>query len=309
MSKTLYITVGFPQSGYEAVVNMHKTSQLDACTIVPFVCQNIEHHTHSEYKAFIKALQEALSYYDNVYAVAPNITTSFRKTLLTLAKNAGADVEALLCVKPVMRCVLDDVTSNSPVGADAILNLMQKFEIPVEEEGFSAIRVFEPLTYHRPDVKFLEKLKKKMEQCYQHNAYHDHYVADHCDQTSTLFFQNYPHYGAEYQFAASFHDVGKIFTRTVDDDGTTHFYNHENVGAYFFLSHLRDLEECTGMNRNRLLDAIALINYHMLPRSWTSQKVKTKWEDRLGVDRIKLIEDFNRCDKSRELEQNTAMHM
>ena len=33
------------------------------------------------------------------------------------------------------------------------------------------------------------------------------------------------------RFAALFHDVGKIDTRSVDEDGSVHFYRHEEVGA------------------------------------------------------------------------------
>ena len=53
-----------------------------------------------------------------------------------------------------------------------------------------------------------------------------------------------------------------------EDDPNAHYYNHENVGAYDVL--------CNSYMEN-YKDIVFLINYHMLPFSWNTEKAQNKW--------------------------------
>ena len=48
-----------------------------------------------------------------------------------------------------------------------------------------------------------------------------------------------------------------------------------------------------------VLDTCFLINYHMMPFSWESDKSKKKWEKIFGNYKYQMLLDFNECDKAR----------
>lgn len=56
------------------------------------------------------------------------------------------------------------------------------------------------------------------------------------------------------------HDIGKYFTKTIDENGIAKYYNHQNVGAYFLLCDRTLYENCS---KDNLLYAACLIQWHM----------------------------------------------
>ena len=103
----------------------------------------------------------------------------------------------------------------------------------------------------------------------------------------------------EYPFAASLHDIGKLFTQKFDEDDVAHYYQHENVGCYYLLSNLESIKRYRDYSDGELLNILFLVNYHMMPMSWDSDKARNKWRKRFGEDKYKLLLDFNECDKAR----------
>lgn len=78
----------------------------------------------------------------------------------------------------------------------------------------------------------------------------------------------------ENRLAALFHDLGKIKTKTIDDNGNVHFYNHENVSALLCDSKLRAMKYPNDIIK-RVRKAV---NNHMRTKSFgdTCDKVKDK---------------------------------
>jgi tRNA nucleotidyltransferase (CCA-adding enzyme) len=103
----------------------------------------------------------------------------------------------------------------------------------------------------------------------------------------------------EYPFAARLHDIGKLFTQKFDEDGVAHYYQHENVGCYYLLSNLESIKRHRDYSDEELLNILFLVNYHMMPMSWDSDKASQKWLRRFGEYKYKLLLDFNKCDKAR----------
>lgn len=78
----------------------------------------------------------------------------------------------------------------------------------------------------------------------------------------------------ENRLAALFHDLGKIKTKTIDNNGNVHFYNHENVSALLCDSKLRAMKYPNDIIK-RVRKAV---NNHMRTKSFgdTCEKVKDK---------------------------------
>lgn len=87
------------------------------------------------------------------------------------------------------------------------------------------------------------------------------------------------------------HDLGKLSTQTFDDLGIAHYFDHDSYGSYFVLSRIPQNSE--------VLDVCFLINYHMLPFSWKSEKTKQRWRKRFGEYKYKVLMDFHECDIQR----------
>ncbi len=89
-----------------------------------------------------------------------------------------------------------------------------------------------------------------------------------------------------------------MFTQKIDEDGIAHYYGHAEVGSYMVLTELQR-PNCL-MGNMPLLDCCFLINYHMLPFGWNSEKSIRKWRSRFGDKKFEVLRDFHQCDISRD---------
>lgn len=124
-------------------------------------------------------------------------------------------------------------------------------------------------------------------------------LGTHCRFTEKKFSMMNGYIYTEYPFAASIHDIGKLFTQKFDEYSVAHYYQHENVGAYFLLSNAENIKNYFNYSDKELLNILFLVNYHMMPMNWDSDKAKQKWKKRFGEYKYKLLLDFNECDKAR----------
>ncbi|GIV08741.1 MAG: CCA tRNA nucleotidyltransferase [Fimbriimonadales bacterium] len=93
----------------------------------------------------------------------------------------------------------------------------------------------------------------------------------------------------ELRLAALLHDVGKPNTRTVDEHGKVHFYEHDRVGADIAMKWLRDLRYAHSVIER----VVKLVSLHMRPGAYTPE-----WSDsairRLIRDAGELLEPLLR---------------
>lgn len=255
--------------------------------------------------SFAKYQKQIAHYLANGYSVivdAPNLTVSTRVPYFKLAKDYGCRIRAHVAAEHIERCI-----KRYPDKKEEIWSQVSKFQVPTIAEGFDSVFL---TCYHSvPNENFLRETYKKMSELHLHNDYHNHFLNDHCKNAAALF-EKYD-YAPQYNLGARLHDIGKLFTETVDEDGKTHHYSHENVGAYYLLCHLDDIKASTNFTDDKVLDMVFLVNYHMLPLSWQSERSFNKWKSRFPEDKIRLIQNFNECDKSRVLDEvmNPPMKM
>ena len=97
----------------------------------------------------------------------------------------------------------------------------------------------------------------------------------------------------EYNVAALLHDYGKLFCKTIADNGVAHFYGHESIGSYLVLENMQ------GLCWEDIMDTCFLINYHMMPFAWTTPEIQQRWKERFGEYKYRMLMDFHECDITR----------
>ncbi|WP_313069929.1 ATP-binding protein [Lacrimispora sp.] len=297
MDKPIFrIMIGLSASGKSTVAK--KIANEDDCVIISSdsirgeICDGgvIDQTQNDEvFRIFHKRIKDNLRSGKNVIADATNINMKARRSLLENVKSADCHKIAYIVPKSVERCIEDNIYKEYPVPHHVIQKQMMNFQIPFLEEGFDEIQI------HRFNKEYelaLTDLQIKMIGFNQNNPYHNMTLSNHCTYTGLLFADNY---GRDYRDAAYIHDIGKLFTQKFDNNGVAHYYQHENVGSYYLLSNYNNLD----IDEQSILNMCFLLNYHMMPMSWDSNKSKLKWKKRFGEYKYQMLLDFNECDKSR----------
>lgn len=291
-----YVMVGLSASGKSTIAKEIAKSEncitVSSDSIRGEICEGgvIDQTKNDEvFKIFHKRIRDGLLSGSNVIADATNINMKARRSLLENVKKIPCYKIAYIIPKSSDKCIEDNIYKEYPVPHHVIQKQMMNFQVPFIEEGFDEIQI------HKFDKEYdleLTDIQNMMSGFNQNNPHHTMNLLDHCTYTATLFSNCY---GGMYKDAAFIHDIGKLFTQKIDDEGISHYYQHENVGSYYLLSNFNNLDIST----NRILNMCFLINYHMMPMSWDGEKAKRTWEKRFGTAKYNMLIDFNECDKSR----------
>jgi tRNA nucleotidyltransferase (CCA-adding enzyme) len=116
----------------------------------------------------------------------------------------------------------------------------------------------------------------------EQNAYHFGDVFEH---TMALLDYDTKHFESEdfaVRLALLLHDIGKIVTKTVGDDGRVHFYDHEFAGATMVVDILKRLKY-----DNKTIDTVQfLVKNHMRTKNFGNDcsKIKVKSFNKLAYD-------------------------
>lgn len=250
------------------------------------------------FKIFHQRIKENLKIGNNVIADATNINMKARRSLLENVRKIPCYKIAYIIPKSVEQCIEDNIYKEYPVPHHVIQKQMMNFQIPFIEEGFDEIAIHKFENEYVNDV-FVTDCYERMRGFDQKNPYHTMELDEHCQFTSDKFKMIEGYVWTEYPFAARLHDIGKLFTQKLDDNGVAHYYQHENVGCYYLLSNLENIKKYRDYSDEELLNILFLVNYHMMPMSWDTEKARQKWKRRFGEYRYKLLLDFNKCDKAR----------
>ena len=260
-----------------------------------------QEHNEEVFKIFHNRIRYSLEHKRNVIADATNLTMKSRRSILQKVNGLNIVKVCFLFTKPFQICKIDNLKRKYPVSEDVLKKQVSRFQIPFIEEGFDEIDIIQ----HR-----WEKYKINMRDLLsltcdfkQKTPYHTMMLENHCIYTGTLFGDK----NIENQFlfsddiksfcnGASLHDIGKIATQTFDEHGIAHYYNHAEIGSYMVLSLMK---KPFTWSDDDLLDCCFLINYHMLPFNWDTDKVKQKWKKRFGQYKYNILVNFHVCDKTR----------
>ena len=236
----------------------------------------------------------------NVIIDATNITIKSRKQIFL---NLHEDCEKICHIMntPYYTCKMRIFNRNQEgycdhyVPQEALDRYLQSFEIPFYEEGWDKII----LEYEISNKESNETLKAYITQAQgfdQKNKHHTQDLGKHMQfvgDTLKEITDNQILVEAGY-----LHDVGKLFTQTVGEDGNCHYYNHENVGAYNLMCGAAIYVD-RRYELNDTLKWLFYINYHMRLHQVETEKSIKKWKSIFGEELYNDLRLFEKADKTR----------
>lgn len=234
---------------------------------------NDQSHNPDVFRTFYKRMKKLLREKNNVIADATFLNLKDRRRLMREVNKVNDCKKIIVVVgRTFESCLRSNSQRDRIVPEEVIYSQRAKFQVPFYEEGWDEIYILKNPEY---DIDYFID---KMDGFDQKNPHHDHDLLTHCKMTWNTYGQT---------AGALLHDYGKLFTQTFDEQGIAHYYRHESVGAYEVMT------KCSDVN----LDDLFLINYHMMPFGWESDKAKRKWQRIFGEKKYKMLVDFNKCDK------------
>lgn len=292
---TLIILVGLSGSGKSTYAKQKKDTELDknwnivsSDSIREELCGNCEDQSKNKevFEIFHKRIKSLLSERQNVIADATNLTIKYRRAILDCTDNFPFFVikQCIVFSKPFNYCRIDNSARKHPVPQKVLYKQISNFQIPFLEEGFDSIIVHHLINEKR---KQLSELLPVMTSFDQKNPHHKCTLDVHCSRVYTLMLSYILFEG--FELGGLLHDIGKVFTQTLDEKDIAHYYNHENYGSYFVLSQL-DRKD------SELFNICFLINYHMLPFGWNTEKAKKRWKTTFGERKYNILREFHEID-------------
>lgn len=228
---------------------------------------------------------EALNDYNDVVYDATNLHSRTRKKLVTSIKRQVPGVECIceLVITTISECKRRQFNRARKVPDEVIDRMARSFQVPYSGEGWDDI-----IINRNGPLQNLAKEHARLHETAHDNPHHTSgSVGAHCVEALKAV-QNIlreegkdPNsFGGEIlRTAAYHHDLGKHKTKTFynvkgEPSPIAHFYGHENVGAYLWLS--GDETEDDDWSATEVLLIAQLIQLHMMPYFFPN-KSREEW--------------------------------
>jgi predicted kinase len=242
-----------------------------------------------------KATIECLLAGVNVVYDATNLSAKRRKALIARIRSACYDTvihfAAIVVATPVGCCIERDKNRDRRVGERVILKQLCSFQVPTAHEGWNYIELLHncddyvrdnhavdyifsatEMTHDNPhhldtvwqhSVCVADTMQKKVEDC------EDGYlVTEPIDLVRSI---------------GLLHDIGKVFTKTYDENGVAHYNGHDNASAYlslFYPAHF---------SNSHILLRAAVIGWHMRHFSFQTKQGFENWKLTLTPSECSLL--------------------
>lgn len=228
---------------------------------------NDQKHNGEVFTIMKKRTLDALNSGHDVIYNATNINA--RKRVALLNELPKCERIAYLLLADIDLILYQNSRRDRNVPEDVINRMYKSFQMPSYSEGFDDIII----SVNKDDIyaPSLEYEMKHNDICNHDNPHHTLTCGAHCRQAEVeiikIIGQHYFIDGIDYryilQLAACYHDLGKYKCKVFDKEkGVAHFYGHEYVSAYDFLT-LSNGGEKFYLNSNEALLIANLINDHM----------------------------------------------
>ena len=246
MNNTLTIMVGLPASGKDFFIkNNIDNALILSSDNLRVELYGYEDQTHNKevFEEMNRRTRNAGKENKNVIYNATNINRGRRVTLAQEMQKYFKYIKVIVCVCSVKTLLYRNKTRKERhLPEDKLKQMIRSFQIPTLYE------------YHYDDIKYVwtetkrrgfERDKIALLMDYdQHNRHHSENLGIHILRTADYCKEN-----GKACKAAVYHDLGKPFCKTTDEEGFNHFIGHPNVSAYLYLTDTvgRDFEADVAM--------------------------------------------------------------
>lgn len=266
MNQNFYMLIGIPGSGKSSIAldlyynhynNKENVIIISSDNIREMLFNDVNNQSDNK-KVFDEMQQEVVKYLNlgyNIIYDACNVSIKDRKNILQKINllNLNLNVIAKVICTPVEIAKQRNENRKRTVPGHVIDKMILKFQLPLYNEGFTEIDFVKNYNNDKIDSVMMFS---KMRNFNQNNPHHYHTLDVRCYNTCIDLLDKTKN--KELLTAALFHDIGKLYTKSTDDKGVSHYYKHENYGAYIslFFQYPGNIDT---------IKTAYYINYHMLP--------------------------------------------
>lgn len=317
--KNLYVLIGLPGSGKSTYAKTLEGKLFSSDEYRKKITGDSSDQSANDkvFKQLYSDIRETMETGEDCIFDATNCTYKSRTRILELALKYKYFATAVVVYQPIDKCIAWDTLRSRSVGSDVIWKYAKSFQFPQYEEGFDSIRIVRPdcaqLPYGKATMEFLshqlfDVLKPQLDTFEQHNPYHTFTVGKHSDaivDQATKDFVSGDISLNDFAVllpAGLWHDCGKLYTQTFDENGIAHYYGHDSVSVLRLLDIYSQLQENT-YSQTTVYKIFFVINNHMKFKDvLNSEKATNKFISKWGNDNFELMKrffnyDMNACKK------------
>ena len=294
--------IGLPYSGKSYFVNKYKAENdeyisSDEIRKELYGDESDQTNPSKVFEIMYKRTCKALSENKSVWYDATNIKSKYRTHLLNSLKHKFSDVhyKCYVMCTPFKILLIRQQNRDRFVPATVIDKMIRQFEVPMYYEGWDEIelvRMPDIVTRFNAD-RYLETNKNIAHD----NPHHTLNIFEHMQLASTKYHEDMVKENNVEEHVIyntlKYHDIGKYYCKTFIDakgikSNIAHYYNHENVGAYYILT-------SNIINSDYALLIIAwLINNHM--KFYTNNI--SNWVDKSNIpqsliDKLEIVHKYD----------------
>lgn len=245
------------------------------------------------HKRIIKSLQNGE---DCIYN-ATNLSSKRRAAFIRMIRNSNitCTFNCIVIATPPSLCIERDRNRSRTVGANVIWRQISQFEIPSYAEGWDKIDI----TFNGNYMLDLDSIKTSLRETplnEHNNSHHSLSIYDHMENARLNAMIKTD--DVRCIIAAEYHDIGKYCTKTNFDrygheTSESHFYGHQNVGAYLFICS----KYIFRMSTKDILDTAFLIQYHM-EHYIRDERSLNSFYNRYSKELVELLHILEYADKN-----------
>lgn len=227
-----YMMVGIPGSGKSTFVK-NNFKHIDVVIHSDDVREEIgdtdNSRTHEVWKIINDRITNAIKEDMSIVLDATNVSKKDRLRTLALFNGYSYTKHCIVNLCDFETCIERIENRKRKVPTEAVICMMKRFQIPTYTEGWVDIKFINSnYKYH-----FIDDLYNKLGSIEQYGKWHIETVLKHSDDL--ISYMKTVYCDPLLMTVAKYHDIGKLYTMTIDEDGNHHFYGHANVSAYTYL--------------------------------------------------------------------------
>ena len=244
----------------------------------------------------------------NVVYDATNLCARRRQALINRIRRClratTIHFKAVVIACPIEICIERDKRRSRHVGEEVIMKQLRNFQVPTAHEGWDSIDVIYTCDDYVREEYAVDYVVE-LETMHHDNPHHNDTVWHHsiavADTMETLLDRCVEDYFVTepIEFVRSIgllHDIGKIMTKTFDDDNIAHYFGHDNASAYLSL-----FFNPGHFSSSHLILRAAVIGWHMRHFSYKVEEKYRAWLGTLTPSELSLLSLLVDADKKNSI--------